>query len=154
MAQALRDRIIPWYFVMFFAGLALVDGIFVTLAVRTHTGIVTEHAYEKGLAYNQVVTASEEQALLGWQASILPEARGLRFHLHDREGGLLRPSRVRAIITRPTQAGMDQKVEFTASEDGSWHTPLALPVNGLWEVRVFAHVGDQTYQHAQRLVLP
>jgi len=53
--MSLKDKLIPWYFVIFFLVLFIVDGIFVYLATSTHTGVVTENAYEKGLRYNEVI---------------------------------------------------------------------------------------------------
>ena len=64
------DKWIPWYFVAFFVVLAILDGIFVTIAATTHTGVITENAYQKGLDYNEVVAASEEQDEIGWVGNI------------------------------------------------------------------------------------
>ena len=58
---ALRDRLIPWYFVMAFAVVFVVNGIFIYMAMQTHNGIVTENPYEKGLAYEQIVQEVKQQ---------------------------------------------------------------------------------------------
>ena len=63
--MAKRDRIIPLYFVAFFVFIAIMDGIFVYLATTTHSGVVTENAYQKGLNYNQYITAYDQQEMLG-----------------------------------------------------------------------------------------
>lgn len=65
-----RDKLIPWYFVLFFVVIGAVNAVMVTLAVRTHTGTVTDHPYEKGLAYNKVVDAANAQEKLGWKSDI------------------------------------------------------------------------------------
>lgn len=41
------------WFLGFFGVIILLDSIFVYLAVNTRTGLVTEHAYEKGLAHGK-----------------------------------------------------------------------------------------------------
>ena len=144
-----RDKLIPWYFVAFFVVLALVDGTMVTLAVRTQTGLVTQHPYEKGLAYNQVVKAEEQQKALGWKSDIKVENGMLLFALKDAEGKLLNADKVIANILRPTQAGMDFVVEIKNGK-----TPITFPAKGLWEVRVNAEVGAIHYQQSKRIVIP
>ncbi len=51
----LKDRLIPWYFVMAFLVVFAVNGVFIYLATSTHPDVVTENAYEKGLAYDRIV---------------------------------------------------------------------------------------------------
>lgn len=143
-----RDKLIPWYFVLFFVGLALVDGIMVTLAVRTHTGTVTDHPYERGLAYNRVIEAEEKQEALGWNGTIGYVGGQLHFTLRDQKGNAIIPETVKATITRPTQAGMDFTVEM---KDGQ--TPVAFPAKGLWEVRVDAVYNQLHYQQSKRIVV-
>ncbi len=142
-----RDRLIPWYFVLFFVVIATVDGVMVTLAVRTHTGIVTEHPYEKGLAYNQVVAAANAQEKLGWKSDIAYRDGTLHFTLNDRTGAPLHPQKAAATFTRPTQAGHD----FTVTLQGT-DTPVTLPEPGLWEVRIDTTTQDVHYQKTQRIV--
>lgn len=59
-----RDKLIPWYFVMAFMVVFVVNGIFVYLAVNTNNGVVTENAYEKGMDYTRIVTEVRKQRAL------------------------------------------------------------------------------------------
>lgn len=61
MPEQLRDRLIPWYFVMAFLVVFAVNGFFVYMAVSTNHGVVTENAYKKGLDYNNVVAQIRKQ---------------------------------------------------------------------------------------------
>lgn len=143
-----RDRIIPWYFVMFFAVIALVNGVMIHLALKTHTGTVTEHPYEKGLAYNQVVAAEAKQESLGWNGAISYSKGLLHFSLYDKAKRQLVPQDAKAIITRPTQSGMD----FTVMLKGE-NTPVHFPAPGIWDVRVEAVASGQHYQQVKRVVI-
>lgn len=143
-----RDKWIPWYFVMFFVAIALVDATMVTLAVRTHTGTVTDHAYEKGLAYNRVVAAEATQEALGWKASITLTGKQLRVLLRDSNGAPLQAQSIKAHISRPTQAGMDFDV---ALKDGQ--ATIDFPLKGLWEIRIYALANGHSYQQSQRVVV-
>ena len=143
-----RDKIIPWYFVMFFVVVAAVNAVMVTLAVRTHTGIVTEHPYEKGLAYNAVVDAEAKQEALGWKGHIDYQKGAVRFTLRDAANHPVHIDTAIVRISRPTQAGMDFSVVLTGGA-----TPIAFPQKGLWELRVDAIARGEQYQQAKRIVV-
>ncbi|MCC7260727.1 MAG: FixH family protein [Alphaproteobacteria bacterium] len=149
-----RDKWIPRYFVLFFAFIALVNGVMVWLAVNTHTGLVTEHPYEKGLAYNQVVNAEQAQEALGWGGNIAFDKHMLTFTLLDRTGAAVAADRVTAHFMRPTQEGMDFDVTLSPVADGMWQAEVTPPHNGLWEVRVYAEQGSNRFQQAKRIVVP
>lgn len=143
-----RDRWIPWYFVLFFVVVALVDAVMVTLAVRTHSGPVTDHPYEKGLAYNRVVEAQRAQEEWGWRTDIALEGGRLRVTLYDAQQRLLEPEHVLARFSRPTSAGMDFEVTLAHGQ-----ADIVFPQPGLWEVRIFATHGGKTFQQSRRLVV-
>ena len=133
------DRLIPWYFVLFFAVITLVDGIFVTMAIRTQTGSVIENAYERGLAYNTTIDAVAEQKKRGWQGRIeLADGRNIVFHLADRDGKALSGASVQAHITRPVQAGYDFDVTLTTATPGIYSAAANFPLPGLWNVNIEA----------------
>jgi nitrogen fixation protein FixH len=137
-----------WYFVAFFGFIAAVNAVMVTLAVHTHSGTVTDHPYEKGLAYNKVVDAETKQEALGWKGTIDYKSGALHFELRDKNNQPLAWEKAIATITRPTQQGMDFTVELKGSG-----TLIDFPARGLWEVRVHAeHAGDH-YQQSKRIVL-
>ena len=84
-----NDRWIPWYFVAFFVVIAVVLVGMVTVAVRTQTGVVTEHPYEKGLAYNETVKQAEIQESLGWNGEISYNNNVISFTLHNKNGKII-----------------------------------------------------------------
>lgn len=139
---------IAFYFVAFFVVLTVVYTLMATLAIRSQTGLVTDHPYEKGLAYNEVVKDADEQAALGWQGEITYNGKQLIFTLKDKAGRPLKLEKASAQITRPTQAGLDFSVEL---KDGA--AEVTFPEKGLWEVRVFAKSKGKDYQQARRIVV-
>ena len=58
----------------------LANGAMIWLAFATWTGLETEGAYQKGLAYNRTLEEAEAQAALGWQVDLEleQEAAGAR----------------------------------------------------------------------------
>ncbi len=153
MSLSLRDRLIPWYIVLFFVVIAVVDGIMVTIAIRTQPGVVTDHPYEKGIAYNNVIKEAEDQASLNWKGDIDYNSKTsvISFSLHDTSGKLIIADNVTANITRPTKQGMDFDIELSQSPDGVFQKEVAFPVKGLWELRVYAEASGRTYQQSKRI---
>lgn len=144
----MTGRRVWWYFLAFFGFIAAVNAVMVTLAISTHSGIVTEHPYEKGLDYNQVVEAEQQQEALGWKGIINYKNGMLNFTLRDKKNHIITPERATATITRPTQQGMDFTVELNGTA-----TAVRLPVNGLWKVQVDAMHEGVHYQQSKRIVM-
>lgn len=152
----LTGRRVALYFVAFFGVVAAMDAFMVTSALRTHSGLITDRPYEKGLAYNEVVKASNAQDKLGWigvlelrHAENAGDPSTIIFTLKDERGAAIAFDRAAATITRPTQQGMDFTVELKGEE-----TPAHFPASGVWEVRVDAKTRDQHYQQSKRFVVP
>ena len=112
------DRWIPWMFVAFFVVIAMVDAVFVTFAIKTRPGTVTEQAYEKGLAYNATLDAAEKQKALGWTDVTTYEDGILSFTLKDKDGKPLSGAEVTAKITRPVAEGYDSTVKLAQTGEG------------------------------------
>ena len=53
-------------FLAFFAAVFVVNGAMIYSALSTHTGVVANEPYRKGLHYNERIAADERQARLGW----------------------------------------------------------------------------------------
>jgi nitrogen fixation protein FixH len=145
----MSGRQVFWYFLVFFCFIAAVNAIMVTYALHTHSGVVTEHTYEKGLAYNKVIEAEEEQEALGWKGTISYKDGLLQFTLVDADGAPIRPKKITATITRPIQIGMD----FVLDIDGE-ETPIDFPANGLWEIRIDVIHEGLHYQQSRRIIVP
>ncbi len=147
------DKWIPWYFVAFFVLLAIIDGIFVTIATKTHSGSVTEQAYQKGLQYNNTITAAQRQEKLGWQGAILFAGDRLQFSLKDHESQPLTGAEVTAYISRPTQSGYDFTINLEETVPGSYSAVADFPLKGQWDVRMAAQWQQQHYQQHRRIVV-
>lgn len=150
--QAYGRRVF-WYFVLFFVTLIAVDVTMATVAIRTQTGVVTEHPYETGVAYNKVVAAYKEQEALGWKGDVSFKAGVFSFSLKDSANHPVIAEKVTAQFSRPTQSGMDFSATFAANGNGEYSVSPSFPAKGVWDVRLFATQGDKHYQHPQRIVV-
>lgn len=148
------DKYIPYYIVLFFVVVACVDAVFVTLALSTHRGVVSDKSYETGLDYNRVIEQAEAQQKLNWRSDLLLSDNTLALTLTDQDGLPIRNAKVNATAKRPTQEGYD--FELVLQERLSeyvYSTDVAFPMAGEWEVRAYISKDSQSYQTVKRFIV-
>lgn len=146
------DKYIPLYFVAFFLVVFVLDGIFVYLAINTHTGTVTEKAYEKGLSYGAVLEASEAQKASGVTLDADFRHPMLSLRLLDGQGRPKDGAIVRAFMIRPVPKGHDYTVTLTPMGEGVYSADIRAPLPGAWTAKIEATWDNQTYRTTYRLV--
>lgn len=143
----------------FFGVIAAVNGGMIYFAVSTFSGIETENAYLRGLAYNETLQAAERQEALGWTVSFQPrqlEGRqvALEASFRDRHGRPLDELEVQVGLSRPTHQGYDHDLVLAASGGGRYSADAALPLAGQWDLRLRAQRGGKAlYSTEQRFWL-
>jgi nitrogen fixation protein FixH len=148
----------PWVFFAMFAVVLAANGVMVVFAYSSWTGLETQGAYEKGLAYNETLAAAREQAALGWQVGITlaPGGAGqlrLEATFRDRNGRPLRLTAVTARLIRPTHSGHDLVLPLAELESGRYGAETIFPLPGQWDVRVRAEHAGGSYQATRRVVV-
>tara|TARA_Y100000590_G_scaffold252746_1_gene283828 strand:+ start:54776 stop:55288 length:513 start_codon:yes stop_codon:yes gene_type:complete len=140
-----KDKWIPFYFVIFFVVIAILDGFFVYMAVSTQTGVVTDHAYERGLNFNALLDETRSQPDL--QETALFNEGTLSWQLNDQHGAPITDASVQASIQRPVQDGYDFDIALTHQGGGLYSAHLDLPLKGLWKARLHSTWNtNQTYR--------
>ncbi len=140
-------------FLLFFGVVALVDGFFVYIAVTTQTGVVTEQAYEKGLAFDRYL---EKEAL----QKTLPVVEKAEFQDGQLiwrltfKGKPLTTAKVRAHVVRPVQAGYDFDLELKHVGNGVYMSPVKAPFSGAWRAGLEAQWDRQDYQAILDFTIP
>jgi nitrogen fixation protein FixH len=148
----------PWVFFAMFAVVFAANGALVVFAFGSWTGLETQGAYEKGLAYNDTLAAAREQAALGWQVEIalVPGGAGrirLETTFRDRNGRPPRLTAVTARLIRPTHSGHDLVLPLAKLENGRFGVETSLPLPGQWDVWVRAEHAGGSYQATRRVVI-
>lgn len=138
---------------MAFLVIFAVNGVFIYKATRTHTGLVTQQAYEKGLDYDTIVENARTQDALGWQSTITLHDHQLSFTLQDASGDPVSCEQANAYLMRPTQSQLDFLQPLTQHEDGSYQSRLAMPQSGQWDITVSVLCNKQSYQKRQRVIV-
>jgi len=148
----------PYIFVAFFLVVVGVNLGMAYFATSTFTGLSTDNAYEKGIAYNRNLAMAKAQAELGWtvDAKIAGDARNadVTVTYRDRDGRPVDGLDVQALLTRPTVTGLDQRVALAKRGDGTYGTVLAVPESGEWDFDIIAVGRDSAYQMQRRFILP
>ncbi|MDQ1080277.1 FixH family protein [Pseudoroseomonas cervicalis] len=147
-----RGRWIPWIFVLAMGVVIAVNGVLIWQALSTFTGVTTGHAYDRGLAYNDVLAESARQEALGWQARLRVEGHALRIAIDDREGRPV-PGLLRGDLERPLEGGA-VPLTLEAEGPGRYRAALDLPRAGQWEARlVLTGPGGREFDIRERIVV-
>lgn len=147
-----EHRWIPMLFIIGFLILFAVTGSFVKLALSTFPGLVTTNAYERGLAYDEVIAAEQAQAERGWQIAFdMPELSGegqvASLTLTDRNGNPLADANVIMMAERMTRYAQQVRATLTDQGNGVYEAPIEFPIAGRWLVSVLADIdGDRHFE--------
>ncbi len=144
-------RWIPWTFVGGFVIVVAVNLTLLLLSLGTWPGLETHDAYEKGLAYNDVLDAASAQAARGWSNQTTYSDGELRVTITDASGAGIEGLRVIGILVRPTHEGLDQRVVLTATGGGTYAAKVALPFAGNWDLRLRAEGSGEPWFASTRL---
>ncbi len=151
-----KSNWIPWAFVGFFMVVILANGIMAFFAFSTWTGLSTDGAYQKGLAYNRTLETRTRQAALGWHVAVAlePGAAGnaaLTAVLKDRSGAPLWADSVVATLTRPTHEGHDLAFPLDDKGEGRFTAEVGLALPGVWDLTLTVVRGKDRLDSQRRL---
>lgn len=132
---------------IFVAGFGLIFGVNFFMAYRavsTFPGMEVSSSYADSQSFD---LRRDAQEALGWQASVtMPGDGTLVLHLLDRDGALVAPAELTALLTRPTNRTDDQLLALRR-ENGAFVAPADLS-EGQWRLRLTGVARDGTeYRH-------
>ena len=156
--EARRSLWIPWALCGIFAVFLIANGVMLYFAGASWTGLETDNAYEKGLAYNHTLAAAEAQQALGWHVEVdaAPAEDGrawVEVRLADRVGRAVVADRVWVQLVRPTSVGHDREALLTAYDAGRYRGSIDLPLAGQWDLRVRVEHAGGVYRTSRRVFL-
>ncbi len=143
-----------------FAVVLAVNGVFVYFALTSFTGLETEDAYRRGLAYNQTIAAADEQTERAWRVELNQNlsTNGHDWHLsvgfQDRYGTAITGLDVSAFLRRPSHSQGDRRLVLGPVGDGRYETKVPWPGSGQWLVTLEAEQeGELLYRSLRRFHL-
>ena len=147
------DKFIPWMFVLFFLVVGAVNAVFVYYALSTQPGVVTEHNYKFGLAYDDVLKRARDQSALGFTDEKGFENGVLYWSiLKADQTPLIAPDlKVMARVIRPSQEQDDFDVALRwNAQKHRYEAPVALQYKGRWQAAYEAKWLDPTTSEQKR----
>ncbi len=146
MAGFLNPEKGTWVFLVFaafFGVIIAVNTVFITSALRTHSGVITDNPYEKGLEYDAMLKAAAEQPDMEQFVSF--QNNTLIWNIKYADGRPL-DADVTARLVRPVKGGHDVEITLQKKEAGIYSAKLNLPFKGQWQAILKAQWKTQRYQ--------
>ncbi len=112
--------------VAFFGVIFAVQAAFITVAVYTHSGVVSKQPYRKGLKYGERIDMYDRQQKLGWQETLTTskDNRTLTVVLIDQYKKPVLGLKLVGKIGRPVTMSQDKPLTFKSIGEGSYTTQL------------------------------
>lgn len=149
----ITGRTVLVWLIGFFIVVASVNGIFIYAGVKTWPGLVSERAYEEGLAYNRTLAAARANAALGWTARLGFGGGQASLVLADRDGRAIDGMEAEAVFTRPVGKAAEVRVTLASLGDGRYAAPVALPLAGQWDMIVTVDGARDRFIAAERVIV-
>lgn len=126
-----------WLVIITAIGLLAVAGA-VIFGMKSFDGTVTDNAYEKGLAWDDMQRDKEE---LGWNAEINSQqfttgSNELILMLTDKGNDPLLNAEVFLTIGRPSSREYDRELEAAKVRDGLFKSTVNFPFYGNWDINI------------------
>ncbi len=145
-------RVLAWL-VGFFLVVASVNAVFIYAGIRSWPGLVSEHSYEEGLAYNQTLAAVRANAAMGWVARLDYRDGQATLTLTDRDGRAVDGMQVEAVFTRPVGQTAEVAAALRSRGGGRYAAAVALPMPGQWEMAVTVDGARDRFHATERMVV-
>ncbi len=150
---ARRSLWIPFVYVGCMMVVFVTNGVLIWKALSTFPGLTTDHAYEQGRLYNQVLEEAALQDAIGLRVAITYEGDRIQLAIVQKDGTPLEEARIEGRLARPLT---DEFIplEFVAAGNGHWYAISAAPIPpGQWNAQITTHVSAGKVETVQRLVL-
>jgi len=150
----------PYLFIAMLGVVMMVNGAMAYFATSTFNGVITENAYEKGLAYNKTLAAAQQQTEMGWvvEAKDKPASAGhkttVTISVVDKNGAGIDGLDVQALADRPNVTGADQRVAFVPKGKGLYSADVEFPEAGQWDFDILAAREGASFEMQRRFLVP
>lgn len=141
--RGLQGRHVLYAMLSFFGLIFAVNGLMLYHALATHSGIVAQEPYRKGLAYNERIAADERQAGLVWFADAALSPHGaIAVTLTDSGGNPIAGRRVEATLGRAASSRHDLRLVLVEEAPGRYVAMAGAIEPGAWVVDAVVRDAD------------
>lgn len=119
--------------IVFFGTVFAVNGVLLYKALSTHSGLVAQEPYRKGLHYNDRVDAGERQKALGWREDVALDTKGqVGVKLTNSVGGAVTDLSITGYVGRPSTTKHDLKIALKEIAPGHYIADVGALEAGAW----------------------
>ena len=137
----------------------IVNVTFITLAITTNPGLVTDDYYEKGQNLEEtIVKRAAAREELGWSYNmdfptqpIIHHVNTYRFTIVDKAGIPISNADVIFKAYRPSDANADFSLAMNEPNPGMYEANIQFPLKGIWELTVKISHGQDDYDFTRRI---
>lgn len=133
--------------VVFFLVVATVNGIMMTLAIKTFSGADARNGYDLSQNYNREIARAKEQASRGWGSNIgfvrIEDKARLTLTLRDRAGQPVSGLAVTALLRHPLNKVRDHQLDLREIAPGTYETLETGVAAGQWDVQIVGLSGTE-----------
>jgi nitrogen fixation protein FixH len=156
--RGLSGRHVLGVFLAFFAAVFVANGAMIYSALSTHTGLVANEPYRKGLHYNERIAADARQGRLGWVQNVELSIDGrISLALAEPDGRPVRSLRIEGVLGRPSTNRHDVRLGLAERAPGRYEAQAAPLAEGNWIVTLEAFTSanpeEPIYRARRRLWL-
>ena len=151
----------PWVWTVFvmFGLIFTVNYGFITAALDTSPGLVTEQYYKHGLQQNKIDKQYRAQAARGWQVKLhIPEPWQVNqdalvtVAVKDKYGNPVSDGMAEVTAYRPSDANADKTIQLKETDNkGIYQATLQLPLKGAWDINLLFRKGDAKHMLNERI---
>ena len=143
---------------LFFVVVATVNGIMMTLAIKTFSGIDAKNGYELSQGYNKEIARAQAQAERGWKADIgflrIDEKARLTMTLRDKDGGPVSGLVMSALLRHPLIKLRDHALVLHEIAPGTYEGLEPGVTPGVWDIQITGmRGGERAYAANSRATL-
>jgi nitrogen fixation protein FixH len=140
----------------FFLFVGAVNGVMIYKALKTFSGEVVPHPYERGLAYNRDIARAREQATRDWKvdARLSRLASGetqISVVARDRDGGGVSGVEMAALFAAPADLSKDVRVKLQETSPGRYAGRASIPAGQRDLVLTASRGGDELFRSKNRI---
>lgn len=143
-------------FVGFFIVVASVDGVMIYKAVKTFSGEVVAHPYERGLAYNRDIARAREQAMRDWRVDArltrLPTGETeILVTARDADGADISGVQMSAVLVAPADLSKDVQAQLGETAPGRFIGKAKVPAGQRDLVLTALRGGEEVFRSRNRI---
>jgi nitrogen fixation protein FixH len=157
--EPLTGRKVLAMIVSFFVFVGAVNGLMIYKAIKTFSGEVVAHPYERGVAYNRDIAQAREQAARDWKVDVrLARAASGELEIsvaaRDAQGAAISGVDMSALFAAPTDLSKDVRVKLDETAPGRYAGKAAVPAGQRDLVLTAERGGQELFRSRNRVEAP